>query len=204
MPRVVIVETAKGAAVCADWTTAAAVPSPCATTKRMLASNSLKDYASVDLRISVPDGTDVDVRASEGDIVVGPLNASVAAETYTGDVRVIANGAKIKAENHRGTVEVQMSPEPLRQKIHASSIQGNVRVVVPPARTVHYELYTRGGRVRSVYPLRGETARRGPFYEYNQTDDFIGNFGPRKEKILSRLEVFTTADVAQIEIAQEP
>ena len=181
VPRVAVLQTEKGAVVCADWTTPAGQPSQCREGKGMLASNSLKNYRRADLRILVPAGTNVDVRANEGNIIVEPLQSSVSAETYTGGVSITADGPKSYAGNQRGgTVEIVMSPESMKSKVKADTIAGRVRLVIPRSRLVHYELYTHGANVRSFYTLK----RDGQNYN--------GFLGPDKEKRWTSLEVYIT------------
>lgn len=182
VPRVAVLQTEKGAVVCADWTTPAGQPSQCKEGRGMLASDSLKNYRRADLRVLVPAGTNIDVRANEGNIIVEPLQSSVTAQTYIGGVSITADGPKTSASNQRGgTVEVVMTPEPMKSKVNVDTIAGRIRVVIPRSRPVHYEVYTRGAKVRSFYTLR----RDGQNYN--------GSIGPDdKERRWTGLEVYVT------------
>jgi hypothetical protein len=190
VPRVAVLQTEKGAVVCADWTTPAGQPSQCKEGRGMLASDSLKNYRRADLRVLVPAGTNVDVRANEGNIIVEPLQSSVNAQTYVGGVSITADGPKVSAGNQRGgTVEVVMTPEPMKSKVTVDTIAGRIRLVIPGSRLVHYELYTHGAKVRSFYTLQ----RDGQNYN--------GSIGPDKEKRWTGLEVYVTdASTGTLEI----
>lgn len=203
--RIIVAETAKGAAVCADWKTAAPTPRPCASTTRVLSSGPPASLAAVDLEIAVPDGTSIEARSEAGGITVGPLSGSVAAQTYDGNIRVASTGARIDAENQRGEIRIDLVPEEIKQKISASTIHGSLTVAIPPTRLVHYELYTHGAFVRSGYPLSGGPTVKGLPYDYarGRTANLSGNLGPDKSRIWSRLELYTTnGDAAKIEIVQ--
>jgi hypothetical protein len=203
-PRVVVAETAKGAVVCADWTTGAGSPSPCTGSNRLFASNSLKNYRSVDLRIAVPEGTSVRAQTSEGDINVAPLKAAVVAKTYVGSVHATADGPKCKADNLRGGIlDIAVTAEPIRQTVEISMISGEVRVALPPSRAVHYAIYPHGARVASAYPLDPQVRpeRNGEMYVYREgVPNLSGNLGPSKEKITGTVEIFAN-EGADIEIA---
>ena len=192
VPRIGVLQTEKGAVICADWTTPAGQPSQCKEGKGMLASNSLKNYQRVDLRVSVPAGTTVDARANEGTIRVDALNASVNAETYTGGVRVTADGPRVYAGNQRGgTVFIALVPEEMKQKIKADTIAGKVHVVIPPTRLVQYEIYPHGAKVQSEYDLKRDGA------------NFSGSMGPGRSRMWSSLEVYAMDEnFAAIEIVK--
>jgi hypothetical protein len=202
-PRVVIANNAKGLVVCGDWVTAAGTASPCATTKRMLTNRSLKDYASLDLRLSVPRGVEVDAHAWTGDVTAGPMTSSVVAKTYTGNVQVASTGRKVTAENQEGQILLTLSPEPVKQTISISTIRGRVRVVVPETRAVDLDVYARGVAVRSAYNLGGGGARKGDFFEYAGIEKLEKFLGPSGEKIWTALEIYALDDIfAGIEIAK--
>lgn len=203
VPRVVVAEHEKGVSICGDWSTRAGIPSPCARTPKMLIKSGMKDYASLDMRVAVPDGVNVAIRSSTGDITVGPLTTSVTAETYRGDIRVSSTGPKVRAESQDGSVALELVPELIKQSISISTIRGNVRVVIPESRLVKLDLYPRGARVRSAYDLDNGGVKRGDAFEYKGLRTFSATLGPPKERTWTSLEIFALDDInSSIEIAK--
>jgi hypothetical protein len=202
-PRVVVAEDAKRVKICGDWTTKPGTPSPCSKTKKKLADGSLKNYSSVDLRIAVPDGVNVDVQTSKGDITVGPLNTAVNADTHIGNVRISSTGARIKADNTEGEITLDLVPDLIKQSVHLSTTRGRIRLGIPESRLVKLDLYPRGALVRSHYDLGNGGAWRGDTFEYAGLRTFNATLGPPKEKTWTTLEIYALDDIySEIEIVK--
>ena len=205
VPRVLVVDTGKGIAVCADWTTKAGEASKCGS-GGTLASSRAKGYARADLRVSVPSGTSVDAQTNSGNVRVAPLKASVSAKTYDGDVHVMADGPKANAENLTGTVTVDVTPETLSQKVKASTLKGKVHIGLPETRLVSYQIYGSGGPLFSAYPLEGgpQPRKKGEtkqerMYRQITKNDYSGFLGPNG-KVWLKLEIYATTTDAIVEI----
>jgi hypothetical protein len=200
IPRIIVVETDNGVAVCGDWTTRAGEQSRCGSDKGMYASSRMKNYARADFQISVPVGTSVDAQTNTGNIRIAPLKASVSAKTYEGNVGATADGPKFYGDNLRGNVEVGITPEMMKQKVEADTLTGTVRIVLPETRLIHYEIYTRGAPLFTAYPLAGgpQKAQRGEtkeerMYREITKNDYNGSLGPNGKVWLS-LEVHVGSD----------
>lgn len=102
---------------------------------------------SVDYAVVVPDGTEVDVRTSAGDITLAGALAGVRASSSAGDVNAEAlTSEQTVLTTSAGDVDVEFAEAP--QRVSVESGAGDVDVRVPPGDDYRVELHTGAGDER--------------------------------------------------------
>jgi hypothetical protein len=135
-------------------------------------------HCSVDLDVTVPPGTALDLRSTTGSVVATAVSAAVSARTSTGDVDVVSTGsAPVTARTNTGDVEVTaegtdtnvaatsntgdvtVTLSGIPSSVQARTNTGNVSVAVPPGTGYHVDIGTDTGS-QSVSVPRNDLSTR--------------------------------------------
>ena len=112
-----------------------------------------KEAVRVDYRLRVPRQVRLDrLRTLGGDISVRDIEGSVDARTLNGNIRQSAIRGSVVARAINGNVAVSFRALPERsQPVQLETVNGTIRVSLPPRADADLQLSTLAGRVESKY-----------------------------------------------------
>jgi hypothetical protein len=116
---------------------------------------------SVDLRIQVPTGTDLDLATTNGAIRVAGVGGAVSARSTNGALNLDGARGSVDARTTNGSVTVVVAGEgPVVGTVDLRTTNGSIDVRLPPSVGARVEARTSNGRITSDFPLEMEGRRQ--------------------------------------------
>jgi len=106
---------------------------------------------SVEFRVEVPAGVNLEVGTVNGEVDVRDLDGDVQASTVNGDVRVESAGT-VEASTVNGSIEARMG-EDLKSDLSFATVNGSVTVELPAGANADVSASTVTGGMESDFPL---------------------------------------------------
>jgi len=125
---------------------------------------------SVDLRIQVPTGTDLDLATTNGAIRVAGVGGGVTARSTNGALNLDGARGSVDARTTNGSVTVMVSGGGSgNRSVDLRTTNGSIDVRLPPTVGARVEARTSNGRIMSDFPLEMEGRRQ------NQASGTLGD-----------------------------
>lgn len=125
---------------------------------------------SVDLRIQVPSGTDLDLRTSNGAIRVTGVGGAVSARTTNGALNLDGVRGSVDARSTNGAVTVVLAGGGTGSRsVDLQTTNGSIDLRLPASVGARVQARTTNGRISSDFPLEIEGRRQ------NQATGMLGD-----------------------------
>ena len=117
---------------------------------------------SVEFRVKLPAGVRLDASTVNGEVGISGATSEVRANTVNGAIRATSTGGPVQANTVNGSIDVRMGTLAGSESLRYSTVNGSVRVQLPPKVNADVELSTVNGSLESDFPLtlQGRMDRR--------------------------------------------
>lgn len=130
-----------------------------------------RDRADVDVRVTVPPGSEVDVSSGmgdvsvrgvaepvfaasgNGDVAVEGVGSEVEASSGNGSVRVMTTGGPVSASSGNGDIEVEMGEVPVDARMRFNSGNGDIVLTLPASFAGEIDATFGNGGLQSDFPV---------------------------------------------------
>jgi hypothetical protein len=110
--------------------------------------------AIANLLVRVPDGVNLHVDSTTGNVNVTDITGDIRVRSGTGSIKIMVPGYA-QASTHDGDVNVTMGATHWPGTLHISSDNGDVTVYVPETAAFHVRMHTDDGTLFTDFDLRG-------------------------------------------------
>jgi hypothetical protein len=117
---------------------------------------------SVEFRVKLPAGVRLDASTVNGEVNISGATSEIRANTVNGAVRATSTGGPVQANTVNGSIDVRMGAVAGTESLRYSTVNGSVRVQLPPNVNADVELSTVNGSLETDFPLtvQGRMDRR--------------------------------------------
>jgi hypothetical protein len=118
---------------------------------------------SVDYRVRVPFGTDLELQSTNGSVAVSGVRGGVEARTTNGSVRLEDVAGPIRARSTNGAIQASfVGAGPLRSDMELRTTNGSVTLGLPEGLGARLEASTTNGGITTDFPItvQGRIGRR--------------------------------------------
>lgn len=115
---------------------------------------------TVDLRIQVPEGAELDLGTTNGSIMVESVRGVVRARATNGAITLRDAVGQVEARSTNGPVRVTVAGPGTGIRLDLRTTNGMVDLTLPPDASVRIDASTTNGRVSSDFPLEVEGRRQ--------------------------------------------
>ena len=146
-----------GITVCALYPVPAGQqPNRCAPGGAGRELNTKANDVEIEFLVRLPAGVGFTGHSATGDVTTGLLSGPISAHSSSGDIKV-ATTSYAGASSASGNVNVTMGETSWSDTLSIGTLSGNLTVRLPPAASTEVDASSRVGKVRSDFPLAGET-----------------------------------------------
>ena len=112
---------------------------------------------SVDIEITAPIGTHVDLHTGAGDVIVRDVDGDVRADSGAGDIDIRGTSGKIDAHTGAGSIDFRGRP---RGNCRFDVVAGTIKLRLPADVNVKVDLDTSAGDIDVELPVDGKVSNR--------------------------------------------
>lgn len=128
--------------------------------------------ASVSYELTVPESVDLDMKSTNGRIVIQDIRGRVRAGTTNGKLELSGIRGSFDIGTTNGSIEAELLEHDGRDDVEASTTNGGVRITLPSDIHADLSVRTTNGRVRTDFPV--DVTSRG-----RRIDEKLNGGGPR-------------------------